>query len=409
MNQPNHHRMPTRQPVSRQRRSWRIRLMVAGFVIWLGLSNAVTPTWSQEAPPPGTQPGDVSEDSLEQTIEYWVSQLGHEHYLRRELASAKLVATGPAAVDQLAEAIRSGDLEVVERAAAALVEIASVSPPRRDGGAYTRLSTIADQSVGRSASVARDAVRDVRMQRHVLARQTLAGAGIAVGVRELAIGALAQQRMLLQIDENWNGDTEPLQWLAWLDRIEYARVIGPAITPEVINNVAQMPGLRSLALVDSTIENAALEPLTKMDRIDTLDIRYVKLTEQQGDLIAAIPLRVSLNLMGTGLPPEKVDAMRSALPGLKIEYRRGGFLGVTCFDNFDSCIINSVEPGGAAKDAGLIQHDVIVQIDDSPVEHFRDLQSAIGRHVAGDEVEVRYRRGDKIESVKLRLRRYEDK
>ncbi len=89
-------------------------------------------------------------------------------------------------------------------------------------------------------------------------------------------------------------------------------------------------------LVDSTIENAALEPLTKMDRIDTLDIRYVKLTEQQGDLIAAIPLRVSLNLMGTGISPEKVDAMRSALPGLQIEYRRGGFLGVTCFDNFDA-------------------------------------------------------------------------
>ncbi len=55
------------------------------------------------------------------------SQLGHEHYLRREMASTKLVAAGPAAVDQLAEAIRSGDLEVVERAAAALVEIASVS------------------------------------------------------------------------------------------------------------------------------------------------------------------------------------------------------------------------------------------------------------------------------------------
>ena len=353
--------------------------------------------------------GDSGDRGLEQSIEYWVSQLGHEHYLRREMASTKLVEAGPAAVDQLAEAIRSGDLEVVERAAAAMVEIASVNAPRSDGGAYQRLSEIAAQTVGRSASISRGAIREVRAHRHSLARQSLASAGISVGFMELAIGAIAQQRLLVHIDEKWNRDTEPLQWLAWLDHVENARLIGPAVNSEVIKNVVQVPGLRSLVIVDSTISNETLTPLTKMDRIDNLDIRYVKLTDQQSDMIASIPLRVSLNLMGTGISPEKVDAMRAALPGLQIDYRRGGFLGVKCIDNFDACVINSVEPGGAAEDAGLIQNDVIVQIDDSPVEHFRDLQSAIGQHVAGDEVEVRYRRGDKIERVKLRLRKLEDK
>jgi len=36
------------------------------------------------------------------------------------------------------------------------------------------------------------------------------------------------------------------------------------------------------------------------------------------------------------------------------------------------------------------------------------LQNAINQHPPGDEVEVKYRRGDKIESVKLHLRRFEE-
>ena len=89
--------------------------------------------------------------------------------------------------------------------------------------------------------------------------------------------------MLVQIDENWNGDPEPLQWLAWLGgSSSTARVSGLTVTPEVIENVTQIPGLRSLAIVDSEIENAAFAPLTKMDRIDTLDIRYVRLYGASG-------------------------------------------------------------------------------------------------------------------------------
>jgi hypothetical protein len=349
-----------------------------------------------------------AEEPPANSVEYWVSQLGHEHYLRRETASKKLVAAGPDAIPLLADAVRGGDLEVVERATKAIVEISIGRAPRDDGGAYERLNTLASQSVGRSASIARGAVQEIRTNRHSQARQALAAAGIAVGMKEFVIGAISQPKMLVQVDDAWNGDREALQWLAWLSGVDTARVSGRAVTPEVMEFIAQVPGLRSLAIVEGQIADEVLEPLTRMDRIENLDLRYVQLTDRQGDLIAAIPLRVSLNLMGTGISPEKVQSMRQALPGLQIDHRKGGFLGVTCIDNTDACEIHTIVENGAAEEAGLIKGDVIVQIGEAKVQHFKDLQDAINEQLPGDEIDVLYRRGDKIQSVKVRLRRFEE-
>lgn len=374
-----------------------VRLLVVG---WLLLSAGVcdqVEVSAQESPSSGEP----------KSIQYWVEQLGNESYLRREMASKTLVSAGAAAVGPLADVIRVGDLEVVERATAALIEIATDNMPREDGGAYERLRLLARQTVGRSASITRGAQREVSQFRYRQARDSLAAAGVPVGMTEFAIGAQSLPRMLVQIDQRWNGDTDVLQWLAWLEGVENARVSIPHVTKQVVECVAQIPDLRSLVIADAAIDEAALEPLTRISQIETLDIRYARLTSKQGEMIVAIPLRSSLNLMGTGLSEQQVDAMRAATPGLNIEFRRGGFMGVTCTDNFESCIINSVLERSAAEAAGLIAGDVIVQIGETPVHRFRDLQDAINECVAGDEVEVQYRRADKIESVKLRLRRYE--
>ena len=169
------------------------RSISAAVVCWLGASLLVMPAWSQVVPAALASNGNEVHPARDQSIEDWVEQLGHEHYLRREIASKKLVAAGPAAVDPLVQAMRSGDLEVVERASAALVEIAVASPPRNDGGVFDRLSTLAVQSVGRAASTARDAIQELRTQRHAQARQALAVAGISVGFKDFAIGAISPE------------------------------------------------------------------------------------------------------------------------------------------------------------------------------------------------------------------------
>ena len=113
---------------------------------------------------------------------------------------------------------------------------------------------------------------------------------------------------------------------------------------EVLQRITEVPGLQSLAIVDGQVDDAVLEPLTRMGRINSVEFRYTPLTDRQGDLIAKVPIRVSLNLMGTGISAQKVESMKAELPGLQIDHRQGGFLGVTCIDGFDVCEISGVLP-----------------------------------------------------------------
>ncbi|MEM1067332.1 MAG: PDZ domain-containing protein [Planctomycetota bacterium] len=364
-------------------------------------------------PPPAKTPAaqltDGQTAKVEKSIEYWVSQLGHEHYLRRELASKKLRDAGPAAVLPLIEVTRSGDLEVVEQATAVITTIALTTWPSQDGGAWDELSRVAETGGGRRASSARSALREIREYRSIEARKALSAVGIFVGVDEFAVGAISSPETIVEIDDQWQGDTDALQWLAWLSGVRNARIKGKAVRQDVLESVTKIPGLETLVVIDGKVSNEALQPLVKMDRIESLEFRYVKLSDEQAELIAQIPIRIALNLMGTGISESKVASMGAQLPGLKITHRRGGFLGVSCMDSLrEECTISSIVPGSAAEEAGLIQGDVIIGIDDVEVKLFRDLQEAVNLHVPGEEVEVRYRRGKDIQTVTLRLRRLED-
>jgi len=341
-----------------------------------------------------------------QAISTWIAELGHDQYHRRESATRKLTAAGGAAVEPLSEAMRSGDFEVVQRAMDVMTELAISRPPQHDGGAWDALSRLAEQSAGAAAARAESILADIRTHRGEQAREALKAAGIVVAMDEFVVRSFAQNQLVLQIDDRWNGDTAVLPWLRWLSGIEFARIEGDAITAEVLRQATLIPDLKTIALVDGTADLDALRPLSQLKRIHSLEFRYVPLKDEYAELLSALPIRVSLDLMGTGISPAVVEEMRQQLPGLQITHRQGGFLGVQC-PNTDVCQINEVVAGSAAEKAGLIAGDVIVGIAGKPVREFADLQSEIGNHMPGDSVEVKYLRGGDVKAVQLRLGRLE--
>lgn len=369
-----------------------------------------------EPTPLQSKEGQLADDQTPETPDFndgsldeWIGQLGHENYLRRERASRRLVKAGPKAVGALADAVRTGDLEVVERAASAMIEIAIKVPPREDGGAFKLMTELSTQTVGRPASIARSALSEIKDFRSDQARKSLARAGVFVGLADFSIGAQSRQRMLVEIGDNWNGNLEALQWLEWLNGYDNARLEGEVANVGVVQELIKMPDLRTLILADAVIDDASLLALTDVSRLDTLEFQYSKLKESHGDLIAGLPLRTSLILMGTGLSEGRADQLKDELPGLQIQYRRGGFLGVMCIDNFDVCEVTGIQEGSAAEAAGLIRGDVITMINDREIKHFRDLQNAINEHVPGDEVQVQFQRGGESKLLNLKLRRYQEK
>lgn len=342
----------------------------------------------------------------EPEIAKWVADLGHDQYLRRESATRRLTAAGPAAVQPLAEAMQSGDLEVVQRGLDVLTRIAIARPPQDDGGAWDKLSELTEQGAGAAAARAETILADIRSHRGDQARAALKAAGIVVGMDQFVVRSFAQDQLVLQIDNRWNGDEQVLPWLRWLSGVEFARIEGDAITAEVLRQATLIPDLKTIALVDGTADLETLKPLAQLRRIHSLEFRYVPLKDEYVELLASLPIRVSLDLMGTGISPRVVEQMRTRLPGLQITHRQGGFLGVQC-PNTDVCQINEVVADSAAEQAGLIAGDIIVGIAGKPVKEFADLQAEIGNHMPGDQVEIEYLRGGQVKTVQLQLGRLE--
>ncbi|MCH7232817.1 PDZ domain-containing protein [Glycomyces sp. L485] len=81
----------------------------------------------------------------------------------------------------------------------------------------------------------------------------------------------------------------------------------------------------------------------------------------------------------------------------------GAVLGVEVVDppnaaaDVSGAVVVSVNPGSAAEQAGLLEHDLIVAIDDSPVGSASELVDLIARYEPGQTVEVWFNRGTESE------------
>ena len=81
----------------------------------------------------------------------------------------------------------------------------------------------------------------------------------------------------------------------------------------------------------------------------------------------------------------------------------GAFLGVSVSDGENGALVESVEPGSPAAEAGLRAGDEIVEIDDRAVQSSSSLTSAMRAHKPGDDVTVTWMRGQSRQSADVSL------
>ncbi|EMI41876.1 serine protease HtrA [Rhodopirellula sp. SWK7] len=390
---------------------------------------------------PASEPTE-SEPVSNQQIEQWVKQLSSNSYLRRKRATADLTRVGQPAVPSLVAELDTGDLETTERVISILQEIASTASivpstaapaPQTDATAtqptaaqptaaqptaaqtadsdtptaweeLMRISTLGG-SRGTRAKIATKEVRDVR---RALAVDLLSDAGVFIGATEFIIGSRSELKRIVEFDGEFDGDASLLDLLQWVDGIEYARLKGEAIRQDILEGVVQMPDLKTLALLHGDIDADELRTLGDVVELRRLELRYVPMSGELIDQLATLPIRVSLTLNGTAAPAERVEALRKTVPGLEIIFKQGGFLGVQCYDNFNECLINEVLRGQAAEKAGLLPGDVVLEVDGKPIKQFKDLQKAIDAHMPGEDIEIRYQRGQQEKRTSARLGKLEE-
>jgi S1-C subfamily serine protease len=114
-------------------------------------------------------------------------------------------------------------------------------------------------------------------------------------------------------------------------------------------------------------------------------------------------------LYGTKISPAGADQLKAAAAdtAVKIDYRRGAFLGVGCHQTEAGCAIAQVHPGSCAEKGGVQEGDIVLSYNDKPVKTFEDLTGFIAENVAGDKVTLKLKRFDEELTKELTLGEWE--
>jgi len=69
----------------------------------------------------------------------------------------------------------------------------------------------------------------------------------------------------------------------------------------------------------------------------------------------------------------------------------------------EGALIDSVEPKSPAASAGLLKGDVVTKANDIPIKNSSQLRNLLGLTPIGSDIELRYRRGDKVLATKVQI------
>lgn len=273
--------------------------------------------------------------------EQWIEQLAAPQFARREAAARHLAASGEDAVGLLEQAIRGGDLEIASRGVDILRQMAESGAGPSATAAESTLERLADADAT-FAPLASSAVAFHRLGRSTAARERLESLGASIRERPAVEGRGVE----VEIAAAWRGTAADLGLVARLERLVAVSVHGIAVDAEAVAMLGRLEGIQ---------------------RID---------------------------LFGTGAGEAEARALAARLPGVRIDVRRGGRLGVSSATMAGPCEIRTVEPGSAADQAGLRSGDVILSIDGADVASFDELTERLGERSPGDVLHLTVARRD---------------
>lgn len=286
-------------------------------------------------------------------IDHWIDQLDSDQYQVREEATRELLATGTAALDALTSAASGDRPEPADRAVWILEQLA-------DTGNLDQRQAVLEHMIQlknwpQVVTDAKDALAGIKNDAAVEAIQKLGGR-----VVDQAFDARRPQQTYQQVvlDDAWRGGDMGLKHLA---------------------------GLREVGIVTVVRTNVSREGLEQLKEIESLQY---------------------LHLYGTQLDESDEAALKQALPGVEIDFRRGALLGIQGSDMGPARVM-SVKVGTAAANADIRRGDIIQKFNGEPVKDFKQLTSKIAECLAGDVATLEIQRDGQTKEIKVTLGRWE--
>jgi hypothetical protein len=295
----------------------------------------------------------VSREAVASTkqISQWIKELDDDHYAVREDAQHRLVSAGNLALEAVAvvAADQGASLESITRAVRILTAWSDSKDTSLRLAALERLGSLTNRPL--EAALATEMLAALYEQNAIEAIQRLGG--LCEPVNQLPVNARIpnlyknRQPLRVTLGANWKG------------------------TDEDLKSIAQIRRTTVVSLYSAPIGDQALVHLTK------------------------IPALTRVEIYGTQLSEESIDAFRKQLPETvkTVEVRRSGAkLGIGGKPVQGVAQVATVLPGSAADRGDLQQHDVITHVAGEPVDSFEALTKRIATYQPGATVELTIRR-----------------
>ncbi len=326
-----------------------------------------------------------------QEIKDWIDDLGSDEYSKRQLATIKLGNRKNDSMPFVIEAIANATGEKADRLFQFISSIAA--EPYSDSGKIA-FDTLNDLAVSRTTSKSMRAEKILQVigaEQRDLALNLLDTCRIPLRDRRLQVmSSNPDIQQPLVIDRQFSGSAEDLVCLRWLTNVQFAKLEGPRISREVLQQVIGLPHLKKLQLIDTELTAEDLTLLREAPDLDLLEIVYSPIGDEAVDTLLSLPVWGNLYLFGTKLTPSGNQSLKSQLDGVDLFISRGGFLGVRAFGN--STVIDEVVDGGAAKRDGLLRGDKMLSVNGRAILLFDDLRKELANFADGETVTIEIER-----------------
>lgn len=356
----------------------------------------------------------------------------------REWATQMLIDGGSQVIDPLAESIAKVDLESTIRGleilrSLALEELATASL------AETAIRKIADNRVASSSARANEVLRSIVAMRTQRAERILSRQGVGFSVTPVSTGSYTYAASLVRtvtFGESWSGTVDDLVFLSWLadERGISVEAAGDRITDEWLRRVAKVDNIVGLKLGRSSVTDEGMSALREMPRLLDIRIYYCDISNAWLKHIDHDESNLkSISVFGSRMTEDAIKKLERTHPDLTTRYGLGGFLGIRGEENpvGEGCLVTDVTPNAAASKADIRKNDIIIEYDGHVVSEFMpaefriqrltpvipiernpddtdrtralSLSELIGQNRAGERVEVKIKRLDRILTKEVEL------
>jgi hypothetical protein len=259
--------------------------------------------------------------------------------------------------------------------------------------AHEALKEIAggSQSVTAVSQLAINALDGIADRQELLALQALTELNARIGDLRLNINGQKQNEispssLILRVDDNFKGKDEHLRMFRFLRSVDTAYLEGPTVNEKMVREVLSMPALKRLVLKGPAITTEMLQVIFDLRELEHLEVIYAPIDDSSIETLVDLPLVGSLRLFGTKISRDGATRLKKELDGLDVYVGRGGFLGVQTSQS--DLRVSRVVSGSGAELGGIIEQDVITQINGKPIKIFDQLRAELANFAPGEKVTV---------------------